>query len=361
MRMKKFLLRTVLAGLMLGIALPVLGSGDDEASAVYLEGRDAYLAGDYYRAAKLFGESELLAESTAIRANSILARIGAWRMCGMLYREYEDIETLLTQYPEYARFGEMIDREFEIGAEYWRGKRDPMYWSLRWIPWLIGDDKSIEVLEKALSRAPFAAAAPAARLRLAYLYQEKGMVHKSLAELRRLIKDHPGAPECRYAYLALADGLFELSRSGDGDGRYVREASDVLAEFRKRYPEAEENEWARRKQLESKDIQAARLYETAEFYRKNGREAVAARYLARVVRDYPESAIAPRSEAELAAMDDTFVPGDFPETEGERIPSYDSYAIPAEAARVLIVPGAGGNHFLLPVPDLKPQSEEVKP
>ena len=41
--------------------------------------------------------------------------------------------------------------------------------------------------------------------------------------------------------------------------------------------------------LEIKDIQAKRLRGMAEFYRRNGREETAERYLAQVLRDFPES------------------------------------------------------------------------
>ena len=52
---------------------------DAAATAVYLEGKAAYDAGEYYKAGGKFEDSELLADSPAIKANSVLARIASYR------------------------------------------------------------------------------------------------------------------------------------------------------------------------------------------------------------------------------------------------------------------------------------------
>ena len=77
----------------------VLYADDTSASAAYMAGRNAYLEGDYYQAATEFAKAEIEADSPAIKANALLAQIGAWRMCELYYREFQAIETLLTHYP----------------------------------------------------------------------------------------------------------------------------------------------------------------------------------------------------------------------------------------------------------------------
>ncbi len=357
--------RTFRAGALLLCCLSVLPlfGTDADAERIYMRGLEQYKAGQYRDAASTFEDSLIEADSGAIRANSLLAQIGAWRMCGLRYKEFQAIERLLSEYPEYAgNFIGMVEREYEIALDFCHGWRDPAYWSLRWIPWLTDGDKSQEIFEAALKRAPFAKQSAWARLHLAYLYQEQGMTSRAMEQLRLLLKQYPDSKLCRYAYLALADTLFELAKRGDGDGRYVREATEVLHEFERRYSDKDEREWANRKLIEAGDIQAQRLREMADFYRKNGKSDVSNRYLARVVREYPASQSAVQAEADLAKGDDTFVPGDFPKQEGRRVPQYEAHQIPAQEAReVLILPGAGGNHYLLPVPDLQlEQGKDVK-
>jgi len=328
-----------------------IAADDGEAVKLYSEGRDAYLAADYYRAGQLFVKAGAEAKSLAPKANSLLAEAGAWKMCGLYYREFQAIERLLRDYPEFADFTTSVEREFEIGDLFHRGFREPAFWALRWIPWLVETDHAIEVYEKALAHAPFAAPASGARLRLAYLYAEAGKREKALEELRCLVRDYPKAPERRYALLSLADELMEMAKRGDGDGRYVGEAGEVLQRFRQEFPKAPELPWVKRKMLEIKDIQADRLRSTAEFYRKNGREETAERYLAQVLRDFPESLSAAESEKELAKLSSDFVPGGTVEVNpSARLPKYKIYKVPEEARHVLLTPGENGNHYLVPVP-----------
>jgi hypothetical protein len=99
----------------------------------------------------------------------------------------------------------------------------------------------------------------------------------------------------------------------------------------------------------------------AEFYRRQGRTEAAARYLARVVREFPETASAPESEKRLAAIDRSFTPGDFPKPGAPAFTRYKTAELPVEAEKVLLFPGEDGSHNLLPLPDLKEYfGKEVK-
>lgn len=344
-------------------AAAVSASGDAEATRVYEEGYKAYQSGRYYKAANLFEDARILAKSPTIRANCLRAQVGAWRMCEMPYREYKAIESLLNGYPEFANFKELVTREYEIGTAYYRGTREPAYWHLRWIPWLTDGNKCAEIYTQALKRAPFSPQAPSARLRLAHLLDEQGKNKDSVGQLRTIVKDYPDSPEYRYALLALANGLFIQAERGDGDGRYVNEAHDALALYSRKFPKTPEMAWVKRHLAVCKDIQSKRYYDMACYYDKNGKPDAARRYLAIVLRDYPESASAPEAEKLLVTLDKTFIPGDFVAEPDARLPRLRIYKIPEEAPRVLLTPGRGKNHYLIPVPDYshsKDQTQETK-
>ena len=344
--MKKIII--LLAGCL---AAAAFASQDAEATKVYDEAYKAYQDKNYYKAANLFEDARILAKSPTIKANCLRAQVGAWRMCEMPYREYKAIEALLTGYPEFANFKELVTREYEIGTAYYKGVREPSYWHLRWIPWLTGDNKCAEIYTQALKRAPFSPQAASARLRLAHFLDERGKSRESIEQLRTIVKDYPDSPEYRYALLALANGLFIQAERGDGDGRYVSEAHDILDLYRRKYPKSSEMEWVTRHLAVCKDIQARRYYDMACYYDRNGKQDAARRYLAIVLRDYPDSLAAPQAEKMLLTLDKTFTPGDFVPEPDARLPRLRAYQIPAEAPRVLITPGRGKNHYLVPVPD----------
>jgi outer membrane protein assembly factor BamD (BamD/ComL family) len=235
---KIFLLTALFCG---GAAL---FAADSKAEQAYSEGRKLYLDGEYYDAAAKFQESFFMADTPVVRANSLLAQIGAYRMCELYYREFLAIEKLLERYPEYADCNALIRREFEIAEMFRTGTREPAFWALRWIPWLKDADRTEEVFQAVLKRAPFAPEAARAHMNLALYYEFDGRTAQSLAELRKILKNHPKSPESKYARLALANGLFELSKRGDGDSRLVNEAIAEFREFCRLYPEASPEELA---------------------------------------------------------------------------------------------------------------------
>ena len=329
-----------------------LGAGDAEAVKVYQKGLEQVNAKEYYDALKSFKESELLADSNTIRANSLRAQIGAAKLAGLPWQEFELIETLLARFPEYADVSEAIAREYELGELFFKGKREPAFYALRKISWLQGPDKTEDILQRALQRAPYAEQAPMARLRLAFIYDQRGETLKSLEQLRIVESKFANSVSYKLALLALAYGCYEMAIRGDGDGRYGRECIELSEKFLKLYPKDPSADMVKRNLQRIRDVQAQRLYEMAEFYSRRGRTEAAGRYLSRVVQEYPESGAAPASEKRLADLDESYLPGDFPAEGTGRYKSYVSAPLPREAEKILLLPGEKGNHNLLVLPDL---------
>ena len=335
------------------LCFALLHGDNAEAVKAYEEGLKLFNAKEYYDALKKFKESELLAKSNTIRANSLRAQIGAARKAELPWQEFELIEALLARFPEYADVPASVKREYQLGDMFFKGKREPAFYAMRKIPWLVGPDKTIEIYTRALKRAPYAAEAPAARLRLAFVYDQKGDVLKSLEQLRIVEKSFPESTSYKLALLALGYGCYEMALRGDGDGRYARECAEMSAKFLKLFPKDVSVPMVKRNLQRIRDAQASRLYDMAEFYRRQGRSEASARYLARVVREFPETAAAPGAESKLAELDRTFIPGDFPSGGEERFVKYKSAALPEEAESVLFFPGEKGKNNLFPIPDLK--------
>jgi tetratricopeptide (TPR) repeat protein len=327
-------------------------ANDAEANIAFKDGLEKYAAGDYFPAAKRFLDAELLADSPAMKADALKEAVNSYRQAKMYYKEFECVERLLNAFPSFIDFSKMVEREYEIGDEYYRGYRDPEFWALRWIPWLTGPDRAIEIYEKALKHAPFASNAPRAKLRMAVLLIETNKIDKAFEYLREIIKQYPGTIECKYAYLELGNALFQLSQKGDGDGKFNREAVEVFSAFLAAYPKEPECDFVRKCLLKSKDINAQRLLGMAKFYNRIGRSEPAERYLNDVLKQYPDSTEADKSEEMLTKIDKTYVPEGFrPEVES-RIQSFRQIPIPPEDSATLVVPENSDGKWLLPIKDL---------
>ena len=85
-----------------------------------------------------------------------------------------------------------------------------------------------------------------------------------------------------------------------------------------------------------------------------GKDEIAERYLAKVVRDYANSVDSADSEKLLAKIDKTYEPpsGDVPRRVHET-PVYQRSPIPPEQSRIMVVPENSGGKWLLPVRDLR--------
>lgn len=333
-----------------------LSADDSQASKVYAEGRNLYLANEYYDAAKKFDECRYLTSNPTIRANSLKAQIAAYRMCKLYYREFTAIEELLQRYPGHVdakQCNELIAREFEIAKLFRQGYREPAFWVFRWVPYLVDIDRTAEIYSAALERAPYSTFAPEAHMQLAIHYDTEHDAVKSVAHLREIVEKHPDSAVHKHALLALANGLFTLAGKGDGDSRYINEAVELFRQFCQRYPDASEIEFARIRLAKAKDIQAKKLFEIAEFYRKSGRSDVAERYLAQLMSNYPDSRSAGEAEKTLVEISDNYLPGMPVKIEEPRLADLKSYNIPANTELLLISPGDKNSPFLQEVPDLR--------
>ncbi len=343
------------------LAAWTLPADDAESSRLATEAADLARAREWRDAAKMLEEAEFTAETPLLKLNSLLGQAEAWRRCGLLFREYEVIEKILKHYPTRCDFNYWVKREYEIAQAFVTGYRDPAFWYLRFIPWLTDEDRTETVAENVLKHAPFAAAAPELRLRLAFYYDEKGKIDKAIRHLRAIIKDYPEASQQKYALLALGEMLYFLSRKGDGDGRLNREALEVFEDFRKHYPGASEMPYVDKCILEGKDIQSERMLGIAQFYNRTGRKQAAQQYLNRVLKEYPDSLSAAESERLLVKLDKEYTPDEFPPEIKPRLLSSPRRAIPDEGQILLIAPENSNGRYLLPIYDLKsPQQEKDK-
>lgn len=323
-------------------------------------GLKKFKSGDYVGAADKFHDAEFLSKNISMKAAAAKEAMKSYRKANLLYKEFIVIERLLNSYPAEVDFGKLVEREYEIADRYYNGHRDPEFWSLRWIPWLVGPDRSEEMLKKALKHAPFAQTAPQAKLRFAVLLIESEKTEDGLKELRELIKNHPKSKYCKFAYLELGNALFQLSLTGDGDGKFNNEALSIFKIFIKKYPKAAEIDWIKKCLLRSKDIQAKRLLGIAEFYKRIGRTAPAERYLNDILVKYPDSKSADKSEEILSQIDKSYIPEGFRPELKSRYQKYDVIPIPSQTSRVIMVPENSNGKYLYPIKDLGIKKRDSK-
>lgn len=346
-----------LLALLLSVLLPL--SADDASSGkLFSDGLKAVEAKDYIEAAELFARAEREADSIDLKLQAAMREADSYRSANYRGKEFETLERIIKNYPTKINFGEIVDREYAIGDAYFHGYADPMYWSLRFIPWLTDKNRMDEIYQAALKHAPYAPAGATARLRLAINRLEKGENEEALKLLREIIRCYPDTESARFAMLELGNALSQMALTGDGDSKHFDEAIAVFEEFSAKYPDLSENEWVKNSITRARSAHAERLYGIADFYRRDGKEESAIPYLLEVMRRFPDTEAAIESEKMLTKLDKTYYPEQIQPEIKPDYPKYEMLKFPSEPRKLLLAPQNSNGKFLLPIYDLNLNKEK---
>ncbi len=331
-------------------------SGSDEDAAKELEKASAAMsdgkhknAGDYYMAARLY------ADSPDIKRQALESAAEAYGKAGQKYKQFQCLRDLVAGFPGQVDVPAAVRQQYEIGNSFARGHRDVI---LSWMPWIKSDNKAIEVYESVLQQAPFAEFAPTLKLNLGKMYLAADQFQKSLNTFREVMRQHPDAPEDKYARFELANTLVQLStRGGDGDGMYGYEAEEVLRQALEKYPDDPETKWIKQSIQETDEVRAKRLYGIAEFYESRKNPEAAARYFHDLMARYPSSQYAHKAVAHLKKLETEYVP---PEDIQREVVEYPIGRMPPEPRVILVAPQASGGKWMLPIEDLDPDGKNAE-
>lgn len=339
-----------------------LKAGDEECRKLCKESEEILLDGNANKAGELALEASEEAADPVLKANALHLAVKAFRTGKMLYKEFNALDLLSLNYAPYTNVNQNVERMMEIADLYYSGEREPLFWAFRFVPWLTDKDRTHELYQRALERAPFVRGAPRARTRMAITLLEDGKNKEAIELLRESVRQaeakHDADTELKYTYLILAEQLFGLAAKGDGDGKYYDEAMQVCDSFKKRFPAADENDTVRVWKLKAKDVRAKQLLDMADFYRKSGKNTPAVRYLNQILTEYADTEYAADAEKRLVDMDKKFVPVAVLPEPAERYQKYDAYAAPAEEKKILTHPADSDNRFLLNVYDINHTSAQ---
>ncbi len=325
-------------------------ANDDEANAAIDAANALEKDGSYRSAAGKYMDARLLADSAIIKANCLKAAANAYRKAGQFYEEFKCVEGLVKGYPGKFSYTEAVEREYQIGDEFFNGHRDTPF---SWLPFVKDGNKCAEIYEAVLKNAPCSERAPETRLRLGRIFLDEQKPDKAMECFRDTIKLHPGTNAAKYASLELCQTLLILSRRGDGDGKYANQALEAFDQFIENNPKAPERAWVERAKAEVKGIIAKRLNGLAAYYHRVGKDEVAERYLTQVIKDYPNTEPVNNSEDMLAEIDESYR---IPPDRKDYMPEprfYKKEKLPNQDAPVMVVPENSDGKWLLPIRDLR--------
>ncbi|MBQ9338430.1 MAG: outer membrane protein assembly factor BamD [Lentisphaeria bacterium] len=345
-----------MSGLRNGLAAGLLlifaaSASDQDANTIFSSGRDREKAESYRRAAARYMDAHLMADSSVLRGNALIAAARAYRKAELYGEEFDCLQRLIAEHLSEIDFMQVVDREYRIGDLFFAGHRDLV---VSWIPFIREKDRTVEIYEAVLKNAPCHKQAGVTRLRLSRIYIDDQQPDKAIPHLREIPKLQPGTPAAKYAMLEVCSLLYQMAERGDGDGSYSRQTIEACDKYLEAYPDSKEVPWVMTTRQKARNGIAARIHSVGYFYYRSGKPELAEKYLAEVVRNYPNTETAAASENLLARIDEEF---EVPPGQAHRYRPYKEKIpiakVPEEDEPIIISPENSGGRWLLPIRDLR--------
>lgn len=213
-----------------------------------------------------------------------LLRGDAWAASGDEYEALYDYEALVRGYPGVPEFVTALERELDIAVRYVHGyKRKQL--GVRWID---ATTEGVELLIRIQERLPGSRLAERAAIELADAYHGRGDLELATQMYSIFLRNFPRSEYRRRAMVRLVDAQVRHYHGPRYDARGLREARDLVEDFREAYPADADREGLNTDLLNRIDEQlAAQMLERARFYERRG-DWVSSRFtLRRLVHRHP--------------------------------------------------------------------------
>ena len=335
------------AGLFLSGA-GLLFADDSAAMEAFRKGANQEKEKKFQSAAASFEEAQLEADDPVLKANALMNAARCFRKAGLYGKEFDVLQGLVKGHVSRINYTAVVQRQYEIASLCFKGHRD---YFVSWLPFIKKDDRTAEFFQTVLENAPCAEPAPEIRLALGRIYLNDQKPIPAAEEFRKTIQLYPDTKEAKFAALELANVFVQQAETGDGDGKYAKEAIETLNQFLEKYPDDPEAEWIRNELKKVHSYVAKRYCKLGDFYRKSGKNDTAQRYYALVLTDYPNTPEAQIAEKKLAKLDQSFTSSRKEYTPEQR--NFIEKTLPGEPANIIVHPEESNGRWLLPVRNIK--------
>lgn len=213
----------------------------------------------------------------------------------------EAFQTLLMRHPDFPRFNEILDRQFEMAVALAEGDGMRL---LGLFPYR-AYNRSVAHFENIVRNAPFSDLAPFALLNVARIHQHRGNTEDAIDALDRLINNYPNSILVEQAYLELAKTFANLVTGPRYDQGSTREAISYFQDFLILFPDHEQVELAEKGLQVNLDVLAqSRLLIGEFFFRHRSNFRAAEVFFNEAITISPNSPAADRSRAYLARIEE---------------------------------------------------------
>ncbi|NGX50877.1 MAG: Outer membrane protein assembly factor BamD [Chlamydiae bacterium] len=240
---------------------------------------------------------------------SPFAREGLYYL-GVAYYKLGEFEYSNQAFSDYLKeeltakfFEQTIRFKFEIALAFEEGARNHLFGWRRMPKWLPAYDEAIAIYDEVITTMPRNDLAAQSLYRKGKLLLRMEEYKTSVEAFRILIRRFPKHPLSPEGYLGIANVYLTQCEKEFPDSDRLDLAEINLRKFRYHFPGESRLADAEKLLLDMKERLAEDLLEIAEFYERTKKEKAAAIYYATIVKKYPETKVAIKSQKRLERLD----------------------------------------------------------
>lgn len=197
-------------------------------------------------------------------------------------------------------FEQTIRFKFEIATEFDGGARVHLFGWNRMPKWLPAYAEAIEIYDEVITTMPRDELAARSLYRKGVLLLRMEEYTQSIEAFQNLARRFPKHPLAPDAYIGIADVYLTECKKEFPDGDKLEQAEINLRKFKTHFPSEPRVEEAYKRLLAMKEEFAKDLLEIAEFYERTKKKNAAAIYYETILKKYPETKAAKKSEKRLS-------------------------------------------------------------
>lgn len=214
------------------------------------------------------------------------------------WQAYEWYEKYLTRYPSGEFYERALNREYEIGEAFLKGKKRLVFKIL----WLPAEPEGIEILNRVAEHAPSTAIAEQSLLRIAQFHTDKKEYTEAVQAYDHYLSLFPKAPKASFAMLRAARAMYASYRGPEFDEVPLVDSQTRFREFAQRYPITAGQEGVNEMLRLIHAGRGQRYYVTAQFYERTHHNDSALFYFKRVISEYGDTDWANKAKTDLLRL-----------------------------------------------------------
>ena len=229
---------------------------------------------------------------------------------GVAYFKLEQYDSANVAFSNYLKedslpkfFEETFHYKFEIAKKFDGGSRIPLFGWSKMPKWLPAYEEALEIYDEVITTLPRDVLTAEALYRKGALLLKMQDYKKSVETFQILCRRFPKHPLTPHAYVGIGEVYLTEAQKEFPDPDKLELAEMNFQKFKTHFSNEPQIETVHTNLLKMKEILAEDLVKVAEFYERTKKKEAAKLYYNAVIKKYPETMAAKKSETKLKASE----------------------------------------------------------